>query len=217
MDWQDIDRIRDPGFTIARRGYDRHEVDRFLEGLATWLETDAPSEIGQLAVTRKLELVGRSTAHILLTTEQESEQMRRRAQQEAAELRAEAEAAAAQTRRNADEHARRVREKADEDARRTRDAAATRAAKMIEEAEARRERIEEVIAELTARRDDVLRDMERLHGELGATVAKHRDKGAPRATRRRAGDGGGRAAGEAPKAPAEPEPRLAAESAQAAG
>jgi DivIVA domain-containing protein len=62
MDWKDIDRVRVPGFAEARRGYDKREVDGFLGRLADWLETDAASEIGQAAVTRKLELVGKSTA-----------------------------------------------------------------------------------------------------------------------------------------------------------
>jgi DivIVA domain-containing protein len=86
MDWKDIDRIRVPGFAEARRGYDRHEVDGFLGRLADWLESDAANEIGQAAVTRKLELVGKSTAHILMTTEREAEQLRRSAEEECAQL-----------------------------------------------------------------------------------------------------------------------------------
>jgi DivIVA domain-containing protein len=38
-------RLRSPGFTEARRGYDKHEVDRFLEQLVDWLETDAAQDI----------------------------------------------------------------------------------------------------------------------------------------------------------------------------
>jgi DivIVA domain-containing protein len=61
VDWHDIARLRSPDFTIARRGYDKHEVDKFLEQLVDWLETDAAQDIGEVAVTRKLELVGKST------------------------------------------------------------------------------------------------------------------------------------------------------------
>ena len=46
MDWNDIDRLRDPGFTVARRGYDAREVDRLLGSLVDWLETDAARELG---------------------------------------------------------------------------------------------------------------------------------------------------------------------------
>ena len=55
MDWKDIDRLRDPGFTVTRRGYDHREVDRLLGSLVDWLETDAAKELGALAFKRKLE------------------------------------------------------------------------------------------------------------------------------------------------------------------
>jgi DivIVA domain-containing protein len=84
MDWKDIDRLREPGFTEARRGYDRREVDRFLGSLVDWLETDAVKELGDLAVQRKLEFVGKSTARILMTTEEESEKLRGLTQEECA-------------------------------------------------------------------------------------------------------------------------------------
>jgi DivIVA domain-containing protein len=198
VDWKEIDRIRVPGFAMARRGYDRHEVDRFLNRLADWLETDAPNEIGQMAVTRKLELVGKSASHILLTTEQESEEMKRRAKEESAQVREDAQAASRQTRGAADEYAKKTRAKAEEDARRIADNAAASATKTVEAGERRREAIEAVVAELTERRDQTLRELERLQGELGTTIGKHR--GGPRTTKRKA------PAAVAPQADAEPAP-----------
>jgi DivIVA domain-containing protein len=111
VDWQDLARLRSPGFTEARRGYDRHEVDKFLEQLVDWLETDAAEDIGQVAVTRKLELVGKSTAHILLTTEQEAQELRRQTEEDCAELRAGAEADAQKVRDAGDAYAQQVRAK----------------------------------------------------------------------------------------------------------
>jgi hypothetical protein len=96
--WRDIAPLRSPGFALARRGYDKHKVDKFLEQLVDWLEADAANDIGQVAVTRKLELVGKSTAHILLTTEQESQELKRQTAEDCAELRAHAEADARQVR-----------------------------------------------------------------------------------------------------------------------
>ena len=119
MDWNEIERLRIDGFTPARRGYDRREVDKFLGALLDWLETDAPKDLGGMAVKRKFELAGKSTAQILLTTENESEEMLRQTEAECANLRDRAEAASREVRRAADEHAAKVREKADEDARRT--------------------------------------------------------------------------------------------------
>jgi chemosensory pili system protein ChpA (sensor histidine kinase/response regulator) len=174
MDWGDIERLREPGFTVARRGYDQREVDRLLGSLADWLEGDAAAQLTDLTVKRKLELVGRSTTRILLTTEQEAEQLRRRTEGECVELRSEAEAAAVETRRAAEAHARTVREKADQDARGTREAAIAKAKQIVEEGEGRRARIEAVIAELDARRRGSLGELERLQAALAATIAEHR-------------------------------------------
>ncbi len=178
MDWKEIDRIRVPGFAMSRRGYDRHEVDRFLNRLADWLETDAPNEIGQMAVTRKLELVGKSASHILLTTEQESEEMKRRAQEEGAKIREDAQASSRATRSAADDYAKKTRAKAEEDARRTTDAATATAAKTVEAGEQRREAIEAVVSELTQRRDETLRELERLQGESRSSMS-HYGPGGP--------------------------------------
>jgi hypothetical protein len=111
MDWNDIERRRVHGFTVARRGYDRREVDKFVAALGDWIETDAGKDLGDQAVKRKLELVGKSTAHILLTTEQEAEALRAQTEEECAELRSQADAASAETRRAADEYAKKVRDR----------------------------------------------------------------------------------------------------------
>jgi DivIVA domain-containing protein len=179
VDWNDVEQLRVHGFTVTRRGYDRREVDKFLAALGDWIETDAAKDLGDLAVKRKLELVGKSTAQILLTTENESEQLLAQTEQECAELRSQAEAASGETRRAADEYAKKVREKADEDARRTGETAGAKAKEIVEKAEHRRTQIEAVIAELDARRDGTLQELERLQGELASTVAQHRPGARP--------------------------------------
>jgi DivIVA domain-containing protein len=174
MEWSDIERLREPGFAVSRRGYDQHEVDRLLGSLADWLESDAVTQLADVTVKRKLELVGKSTSRILLTTEQEAEQMRRRTEEECADLRAEAEAAAVETRRAVDAQAKGVREKAEQDARKTTEAATVTARRIVEEGEARRAQIEAVIAELDARRRDTVGELERLQAALAAAIAEHR-------------------------------------------
>jgi len=174
MDWNEIERLRIDGFTVARRGYDRREVDKFLGALLDWLETDAPTDLGGMAVKRKFELAGKSTAQILLTTENESEQMLRQTEEECADLRSQAEAASREARRAADEHAARVREKADEDARRSGEAATAKAKRVVEEGERRRVQIEAVIGDLEARRDGALQELQRLQGELASTIEQHK-------------------------------------------
>jgi cell division septum initiation protein DivIVA len=173
MDWNDIDRLRDPGFTVARRGYDRREVDRLLGSLVDWLETDAARDLGDLAVKRKLEFVGKSTTRILVTTEEESAELRRLAVEECVELRSEAEAASLKARQAADEYAKQVRAKADEEARQTTEAARADVKRIVEEGERRRAQIEAVVSDLEARRDSTIQELDRLRGELSSTIGTH--------------------------------------------
>jgi DivIVA domain-containing protein len=142
MDKRDIDRIRNPGFTVARRGYDAREVDKFLRDLSEWLETDAAEELGSFAVKHKLELAGQTTSQILLTTEAECQEMLKRAESDSAKAVSDAKASARETRRLAEEEATRQREEAEEEARKTTQDANARAKHMVEEAEAKRDEIE---------------------------------------------------------------------------
>ena len=168
MDWKDLDRLRNPGFGFGRRGYDRHEVDRFLEQLVDWLETDAARDLGHIAITRKLELVGKSTTHVLLAAEQEAE-----------ELLGQAEADIAELRQQAQDEARAVRTAADEYAVKTREEANAEASETIEEGLRHRARIDDEIKELDARRDAALERMAQLRTELEATMEGHRPAQAP--------------------------------------
>jgi DivIVA domain-containing protein len=184
MDWNDIDRLRNPGFAVARRGYDQREVDKFLGSVVDWLETDAPKQLGELAVKRKLEHIGKSTARILLTTEEETATMRRLTQEECADLRSQAEAASRTTRQAADEYANKARAKADENARRAHEAAQAKAKRTVEEGERRRAQIEAVVSELDAHRDGMIHELERLRGELDSIIGTH--KSGARAHKRKA-------------------------------
>jgi DivIVA domain-containing protein len=180
VDWKDLDRLRNPGFSFGRRGYDRHEVDRFLEQLVDWLETDAARDLGHVAITRKLELVGKSTTHIMLAAEQEAEELLRQAEADITELRKQAEAAANVVRAEADEYAAKVREDATAEASET-----------IEDGLRRRARIDDEIKELDERRDAALERMEALRTELAATMEGHRPVAPPEAPANgaKAGDG----------------------------
>ena len=147
MDWKDLDRLRNPGFGLGRRGYDRHEVDRFLEQLVAWLETDAARDLG----------------HVLLAAEQEAEELLRQAEADIAELRQQAQADVRAVREEADEYAAQVREEA-----------TTEVSETIEDGLRRRARIDDEIKELDARHEAALERMERLRSELEATTESHR-------------------------------------------
>jgi colicin import membrane protein len=177
MDQRLIERLRAPGFTIGRRGYSQREVDNFLASMADWLESDAAEDLGQFAVKHKLELVGKTTAQILLKAEEEAGLLRRDTEEAAAQIRSDAEVAAREARGAADVYAKKTRERAEEEARRAVEAAHAKAKRIVEEGEKRRAGIEGVIADLAARRDETLEQLDRMQAELAATTAKHRGGG----------------------------------------
>ena len=50
-----IERIRNATFTLARRGYDRREVDNYLSKLAEWLEGGGADQVHSDTVKHELE------------------------------------------------------------------------------------------------------------------------------------------------------------------
>jgi DivIVA domain-containing protein len=108
-----IERIRTATFTLARRGYDKREVEQFLNQIADWLETGGGDQARSDVVRRELERVGQRTAGILATAEDSAEQIRADAEELAAETTGRARSAAASTRGAADEYAEKTRAAAD--------------------------------------------------------------------------------------------------------
>jgi DivIVA domain-containing protein len=198
VDQTSLDRIRNATFPTARRGYDKHEVEKFLARLADWLETGAGDESRSDVVIKELEKVGERTGAILAQAEESAQQIRAEAEEEArgtvntanmqaaeartgadqydSETRAGADAYARQTTQDADEEAAATRAKAEQEARETIEAAAAQARRIVEEGTQRREDIEAVIVDLVRRRDDVLGDTEELSSKLTAAVSQHRGR-----------------------------------------
>jgi DivIVA domain-containing protein len=196
VDQTSLDRIRNATFPSSRRGYDKHEVEKFLARLADWLETGGGDESRSDTVKRELERVGQRTGAILAQAEESAQQIRAEAEEEArgtvntasmeaAETRAEtdkyaaegrtsADAYAQQTRQAAEEEAATTRQQAEQDARETIATAQAQARRIVEEGTQRREDIEAVIADLVRRRNDVLADTEELTAKLTGAVSEHR-------------------------------------------
>jgi DivIVA domain-containing protein len=196
VDQTSLDRIRNATFPSAKRGYDKHEVEKFLARLADWLETGAGDESRSDTVKRELERVGQRTGAILAQAEESAQQIRAEAEEEARgtvntanmeaqETRAEADRHSAETRSSADAYARETRAtaeqeagaaraKAEQEARQAIEAAQAQARRIVEEGTQRREDIEAVIADLVRRRDDVLTDTEELSAKLTGAVNEHR-------------------------------------------
>ena len=97
MDRDSIDRIRSATFPVGRRGYEKREVDRFLNRLADWLETGGGDQTRAELVRRELERIGEQTGRILTDAHDVSEQLRADAEREAKRIVEDAEAQAAQT------------------------------------------------------------------------------------------------------------------------
>lgn len=199
VDQTSLDRIRNATFPSTRRGYDKHEVEKFLARLADWLETGAGDESRSDTVKRELERVGERTGAILAQAEESAQQIRAEAEEEARgtinaanaqaeEARGEADTYSQQTRsatdaysdetrRAADEAGAATRAQAEEDAEETLASAQAQARRIVEEGAQRREDIEAVITDLVRRRDDVLIDAEALAGKLTGAVEQHRPSG----------------------------------------
>jgi DivIVA domain-containing protein len=196
VDETSLERIRKATFPASRRGYDKREVDKFLNRLADWLETGGGDQTRSDTVRRELERVGERTGAILAEAEDSAQQIRAEAEQEAEQLReevsaeseqkrSEADAYSAETRAAADSYGKETRESADKDAADTRSQADQDAAQAISEAEAkvqrmvdegvsRRTEIETVIGSLAARRDDAIGRLEGLGSALQSSIDEHK-------------------------------------------
>ena len=131
-----IERIRTATFTLARRGYDKREVEQFLNKIADWLETGGGDQARSDVVRRELERVGQRTAGILATAEDSAEQIRADAEEIAEETTGRARAAGAKARQEADAYAAKTRDAADAYAARTREEAEDYGAKTRQAADA---------------------------------------------------------------------------------
>src|SRR5689334_8945539 len=185
VDQTSLDRIRNATFPTARRGYDKHEVEKFLGRLADWLETGAGDESRSDVVRRELEKVGERTGAILAQAEESAQQIRAEADEEArgtvntanmeaAETRTAAQQYDSETRTSADAYARQTREDAEHEAGEAIEEAQAQARRILAEAEQRREDTEALIGDLLRRRDDVISDTEELSRKLTAAVEQHR-------------------------------------------
>lgn len=114
MDQDSIDRIRSATFPVGRRGYEKREVDRFLNRLADWLETGGGDQTRAELVRREMERIGEQAGRILTDAHDVGEQLRAEAEREAKRIVEEAEARAAQTIAEARAEAKRILDEANQ-------------------------------------------------------------------------------------------------------
>jgi cell division initiation protein len=94
VDRDSIDRIRSATFPVGRRGYEKREVDRFLNKLAEWLETGGGDQTRAELVRRDLERIGQQTGKLLTEAHDVAEQLQAEAEREARRIVEEARAEA---------------------------------------------------------------------------------------------------------------------------
>jgi DivIVA domain-containing protein len=174
VDQTSLDRIRNATFPSARRGYDKHEVEKFLGRLADWLETGGGDESRSDAVKKELERVGQRTGAILAQAEDSAQQIRAEAEEEARGTINSANIQATEARAEAENYSTETKAAAEREARETIETAQAQARRIVEEAEQRREDAEAVIGNLIRRRDDVIADTEELSRKLATAVEQHR-------------------------------------------
>jgi DivIVA domain-containing protein len=136
MDKDSIERIRTATFSVARRGYDKRQVDRFLEQVAEWLETGGADDARSELVRAELERVGEQTAAVLVAAHDAAEGIRTSAEADIQKEREEAQRYASGLRAEADAYSERAHIEADEYAQETRGEADAHAARIRNEANA---------------------------------------------------------------------------------
>ena len=176
VDQTSLDRIRNATFPSTRRGYDKHEVEKFLGRLADWLETGGGDESRSDAVKKELERVGERTGAILSQAEESAQQIRTEAEEEARGTVNSANLQATEARTEADDYANEARASADRQAREAIESAQAQARQIVEDANQRREDMEALIDDLVRRRNDVISDTEELASKLSAAAEQHRSE-----------------------------------------
>ncbi len=176
VDQTSLDRIRNATFPSTRRGYDKHEVEKFLGRLADWLETGGGDESRSEVVKKELQRVGERTGAILSQAEESAQQIRTEAEEEARGTVNSANLQATEARTEADDYANEARASADRQAREAIESAQAQARQIVEDANQRREDIEALIDDLVRRRNDVISDTEALASKLSAAAEQHRSE-----------------------------------------
>jgi DivIVA domain-containing protein len=136
LDQDSIDRIRSASFPVARKGYEKREVDRFLSRLADWLETGGADESRSDLVRRELERIGEQTAKILTDAHDAAESVRAESEAEGERVLSQAREQAAATTEEANRYAAGMRSESDAYSERVRIEADTYARETNEEADA---------------------------------------------------------------------------------
>jgi DivIVA domain-containing protein len=174
LDGYPLDRIRDPRFSLALRGYDRAEVDELLAEIGEWIERAEEDPAGSERVRDELVRVGEQVSGILAEAHEAAREIREEATAQTRQSLIAANATAESVRGDADGYAQRSREEADAYARGVRADADAEVERLIEEAHQRKRDVEAVISDLEQRREAVVVELEQLASGITGTASRHR-------------------------------------------
>ena len=140
--------LRDVRFSTAMRGYDRDEVDRYVERVNQTLAELQITAAPESAVKRALEEVSRERESVMEEAHKAADEVTHRSRSRADDRIQEAEAEAHKVREATAEEAREIREAAERDARQIREAAEARVSDLETQVQGMLDRRAGVIDEL---------------------------------------------------------------------
>ena len=184
MDKDAIERIRTATFPMARRGYEKRDVERFLDQVADWLETGGGDDTRAESVRGELERVGQHITKILTEAHAAAEELKDEAKREVGRIRSDADAYAERVRIEAETYVNEQREEADTygerrraeieaEVRELRHRADQEAEELTSKLSRRRAALEAEVADLEERRHEAVERMRRLSSLLAGTATEH--------------------------------------------
>ena len=160
--------FREASFPQAFLGYEKRAVHEFLNRIADWVDERSPEGQPPSQITSEFAKVGERTSGILTAAEEAASKLRTDAKEYAEALRAKAE-----------EETRRASVTASQKADEIVAHAEGRADQIMEEAVARRRRLNQAVAALLERRDEIADEAQRLAEELLGSVEGLRSEQPP--------------------------------------
>lgn len=164
-------------FSSARRGYDRAQVDAYVERVSTIVVELEAMRSPDAVIERALSDVGEETSAILRRARKAAEEIVAEAESHAADRGAQAEAQARQVREEADRYTTRVRAEADQvlsearaQAEQITGQAATEARSTRDDAERHHEQVSSQIEQLAEQRHHLIEDLRSLADEFHRTA-----------------------------------------------
>lgn len=158
--------VTDVHFSLSRRGYDREQVDRYVERISRIVVELEASRSPDAVIERALADVGEETSAILRRARRAAEEILGEALADAEKRAGEADTRARQTRQEAESHGKKVRNEADEVLRQARAEGEQIVARATADAEQRRQEFDRYRQQVLAHVEELAAERHRLIEDL---------------------------------------------------